>query len=109
MREFKCIVFLPVLACETGPDCDFAEVDGAITMNDVMQSDVWIEASHTEFGTVETTTDEWGVWSLELEPGTWQILTDHVCWTDSYPDEGVSIAVDCDGTDLHFEISYCLQ
>ena len=109
MKICRWILLFLLLACETGPDCDLAPLEGAITMNDVMQSDVWIEASHAEFGTVETTTDEWGVWSLELEPGTWQILTDHVCWRESYPDEGVEITLDCEGTDLHFEISYCLQ
>jgi hypothetical protein len=103
------ILFTGFLALGCGPPCDLAVLEGAITMNGHVQADVLVEATHEDYGTQSTTTDDWGTWSLELEPGTWEVVTDHVCWDMDRGGEGELVELDCEGLVLDLEISYCLQ
>ena len=78
-------------------------------MNGHMQADVVVEVTHEDHGTRSTTTDEWGTWSLDLEPGTWEVVTDHVCWDMDHGDEGELVELDCEGHVLDLSMSYCLN
>ena len=100
-------VAIALLSLGCGPPCELAVLEGAVTMNGHVQTDVLVEATHPEHGLRTATTDDWGTWELELEPGTWEIVMDHSCWSFDHGEDAEPVELDCEGLIYDVDLSYC--
>jgi hypothetical protein len=78
-------------------------------MNGVVQTGYDIEFTHADYGTFTTPTDDWGTWSIDLEPGLWEVEGLHSCWVHSYGDLPLEVELGCEGEEIVVDLSYCMN